>query len=174
MKTLFLLALVTCLPMQLWAAQSWREITMPTMAEAAAAFPQPPMEYRAVHRAIWGGPQSKEGILADIERIHANGGGVYMIINSRGVQPGYLSPDYMDLVKTVVQECKQRGMKVWIECDCGFPDGFAGGLISKTPSAQTQAASRTRPDSICTHQSSSRTDLGFGLHRLAAISYAFH
>jgi hypothetical protein len=37
----------------------------------------------------------------------------------------------MDLVKTVVQECKKRGMKVWIEGDCGYPDGFAGGLISK-------------------------------------------
>jgi hypothetical protein len=37
----------------------------------------------------------------------------------------------MDVVKTVVQECKKRGMKVWIEGDCGYPDGFAGGLISK-------------------------------------------
>ena len=37
----------------------------------------------------------------------------------------------MDLVKTVVQECKKNGMKVWIEGDCGYPDGFAGGLISK-------------------------------------------
>jgi len=45
--------------------------------------------------------------------------------------PKYLSPEYMDLVKTVVQECKKRGMKVWIETDCGYPDGFAGGLISK-------------------------------------------
>ena len=54
-----------------------------------------------------------------------------MINNSRGVQPKYLSPEYMDLVKTVVQECKKNGMKVWIEGDCGYPDGFAGGLISK-------------------------------------------
>ena len=37
----------------------------------------------------------------------------------------------MDLVKTAVQECKKNGMKVWIETDCGYPDGFAGGLISK-------------------------------------------
>ena len=37
----------------------------------------------------------------------------------------------MDLVKTVVQECKKNGMKVWIEGDCGYPDGFAGGMISR-------------------------------------------
>jgi hypothetical protein len=100
-------------------------------AEAAASFAQPPMEYGAIHWAIWGGPQTKERIIADIERIHANGGGVYMINNSQRVQPKYLSPEYMDLVKTVVQECKKRGMKVWIETDCGYPDGFAGGLISR-------------------------------------------
>jgi hypothetical protein len=104
---------------------------VPTVAEAAASFAQPPMEYGAIHWAIWGGPQTKERIIADIDGIYANGGGVYMINNSRGVQPKYLSPEYMDLVKTVVQECKKRGMKVWIEGDCGYPDGFAGGLISQ-------------------------------------------
>ena len=89
------------------------------------------MEYGAIHWAIWGGPQSKERIIADIDKIPANGGGVYMINNSQRVQPKYLSPEYMDLVKTAVQECKKNGMKVWIETDCGYPDGFAGGLISK-------------------------------------------
>ena len=94
-------------------------------------FPKPPKEYGAIHWAIWGGPQTKERIIADIDHIHANGGGVYMINNSQRVQPKYLSPEYMDLVKTVVQECKKNGMKVWIETDCGYPDGFAGGLISR-------------------------------------------
>jgi hypothetical protein len=119
------------LPLPLSAAQPYREITTPTVAEAAVAFAEPPAEYSAIHWAIWGGPQSKERILADIEKIHANGGGAYMINNSRAVQPTYLSPEYMDLVKFVVEECKKRGMKVWIEGDCGYPDGFAGGLISE-------------------------------------------
>ena len=55
-----------------------------------------------------------------------------MINNSRGVQPKYLSPEYLDLVKTAVDECKKNGMKVWIEGDCGYPDGFAGGLIGES------------------------------------------
>jgi hypothetical protein len=124
-------ALLFCLSLPLYAEQPYREITMPTVAEAAAVFPDPPKEDSAIHWAIWGGPQNKARILSDIEKIYANGGGVYMINNSRGVKPAYLSPDYMDLVKFVVQECKKRGMKVWIEGDCGYPDGFAGGLISK-------------------------------------------
>ena len=68
---------------------------MPTLADTAAAFPQPPKDYSAIHWAIWGGPQSKERIIADIDKIYTNGGGVYMINNSRGVQPDYLSPAYL-------------------------------------------------------------------------------
>jgi hypothetical protein len=112
-------------------AQPYRDITVPTIAEAAAMFPKPPPEYSAIHWAVWGGPQSKERIISDIDKIAANGGGVYMINNSRGVKPAYLSPEYMDTVKTAVEECKKNGMKVWIEGDCGYPDGFAGGLISR-------------------------------------------
>jgi hypothetical protein len=54
-----------------------------------------------------------------------------MLNNSRGLLPKYFTPEYMDLVKTVVLECKKHGMKVWIEGDAGYPDGFAGGMISR-------------------------------------------
>jgi hypothetical protein len=40
------------------AVESWREVTVPTVAEAAAAFTKPPLEYGAIHWAIWGGPQT--------------------------------------------------------------------------------------------------------------------
>ena len=113
------------------ADQPWREITMPTVAQAAAAFPTPPREYGAINWAIWGGVQTKEKALGDIERMQANGCYIIMINNSRGLQPKYFSPEYLDLVKFVVDECKKRGMKVWIENDAGYPDGMAGGLISK-------------------------------------------
>ena len=114
------------------SAQSpWQQIIIPSVREAAASFAKPPAEYGAIHWAIWGGQQSKEKIIKDINQIHANGGTVYMINNSRGLLPKYLTPEYLDLVKTVVQECKKLGMKVWIEGDAGYPDGFAGGMISR-------------------------------------------
>ena len=153
----------------LHAAQPWREITVPTVAEAAAAFPQPPMEYGAIHWAIWGGPQTKERIIADIERVHAKGGGVYMIDNSQRVQPKYLSPEYMDLVKTVVQECKKRGMKVWIEGDCGYPDGFAGGLISRDyPQLGMQGI---LADAHCTVPAGQTLDLPLPVDTLGLLAY---
>ena len=161
--------MLACLSLQLRAAQPWREITMTTVAEAAAAFPQPPKEYGAIHWAIWGGPQTKERIIADIERIHANGGGVYMINNSQRVQPKYLSPEYMNLVKTAVQECKKRGMKVWIETDCGYPDGFAGGMISRDyPQLGMQGIVA---DAHCTVAAGQTIDIPLPVDTLGILAY---
>ena len=131
MKMAFRIALLSLFPLAAQAAQPWQEVTMPTVAEAAAAFPKPPMEYRAIHWAIWGGQQTTDKVMGEIDRIAANGGGLYMINNSQRVAPKYLSPEYMDIVKAAVQQAKKNGMKVWIETDCGYPDGFAGGAISK-------------------------------------------
>jgi hypothetical protein len=134
MKTLSCLALLACLSLpQLPAAdvQPYRQVLVPTLAETAAMFPKPPTQYGAIHWAIWGGQQSADRVIRDIDAIAANGGGVYMINNSQRVQPKYLSPEYLGVVNAAVQEAKKNGMRVWIEGDCGYPDGFAGGIISK-------------------------------------------
>ena len=65
------------------AQKPWQQITVPAVREAADTFTNPPMEYRAVNWAIWGGPQNKENIISDINNINARGGGVYMINNSK-------------------------------------------------------------------------------------------
>ena len=106
MRMLLCLGLLVALPFAVHAAQPWREVTLPTVAEAAASFNRPPREYGAIHWAIWGGQQTKERIQADIERIDANGGGVYMINNSRGLRPKYFSPEYLDLVSSPWRSAK--------------------------------------------------------------------
>src|SRR5471032_1881778 len=53
------------------------------------------------------------------------------MINSGGRSVKYLSPEYFDLMKVAVNELKQRGMKMWIDGDDGYPDGLAGGQIRK-------------------------------------------
>jgi hypothetical protein len=111
------------------AAQPWQEVTMPTVAEAAASFAQPPREYGAIHWAL-GFPPPRERILSDIAQIDANGGSGYMI-NSGGKSPKYLSPEYLELFKLALDECKKHGLRMWIDGDDGYPDGFAGGMISR-------------------------------------------
>ena len=54
-----------------------------------------------------------------------------MLNHARGMRPLYFTSEYFNLVKLVVEECKKRGMKLWIEDDAGYPSGFAGGMISR-------------------------------------------
>jgi len=82
LKNSFVVSFALFAVASLHAAQPWQEITMPTVAEAAASFSSPPGEYGAIHWAT-GFPPPKERILSDIEHIDANGGSVYMI-NSGG------------------------------------------------------------------------------------------
>ena len=128
------LVLACALPLSLAAAsapgpQFWQRITMPTIAEAAKAFPEPPKEYTAIYWAT-GYPQPKDRIVSDIEHLEANGGGVYMI-NSGGRTAKYLSPEYFALMDVSMAELKRRGFKMWIDGDDGYPDGMAGGMIRK-------------------------------------------
>ena len=141
------LSLLVCFSLTLRAADPlppYRLVTNPTLDQLAADFAKPPAVYSSIHWAIWGGPQNEQRIISDIDKIHASGGGVYMINNSRGVKPAYLSPEYMDLVKTAVSEAKKVGMKVWIEGDCGYPDGFAGGADYRALPAHGDAGDRER------------------------------
>src|SRR5471032_2212461 len=129
LKIIFVTLFAASAVATLHAASPWQEVTMPTVAQAAAAFPNPPKEYGAIHWAT-GFPPPKERILSDIEHTATNGGSVYMI-NSGGRSVKYLSPEYFDLMKVAVDELKKRGMKMWIDGDDGYPDGLAGGMISK-------------------------------------------
>ncbi len=129
MKTLPLALLFGLFPLLATAAQPWQEISVPTVSEAAASFANPPKEYGAIHWAT-GFPAPKERIQSDIANLDANGGSVYMI-NSGGRTVKYLSPEYFDLMKVAIDELKKRGMKMWIDGDDGYPDGLAGGEISR-------------------------------------------
>ncbi len=118
----------------LLAQQPWQQLTVPSVREAAASFKTPPHEYGAIQPFLsWNGPDAKERrarIVQDLDRLAANG--VFVINHSPGRgEPKYLSPEHMDQVKFVVQEAAKRGMKVWLQDECDYPSGFAGGRISE-------------------------------------------
>ena len=116
------------------AQRPWQQLTLPSAAEAAASFKTPPREYGAIQPFVsWNGPDAKERmarIVQDLDRLAASG--VFVINHSPGRgEPKYLSPEHMAQVKFVVQEAKKRGMKVWLQDECDYPSGFAGGKISE-------------------------------------------
>jgi hypothetical protein len=114
----------------LMAQRPWQQITVPSVREAAANFRTPPHEYGAIHWGPWNGPDARQRIVQDFDRLAANGIFVVNLSPGRG-EPKYLSPEHMDQVKFVVQEAKKRGMKIWFEDEYDYPSGFAGGKISE-------------------------------------------
>jgi len=134
MKTAMKMLLFPLLAVALLAQRPWQQITAPSVREAAANFKTPPHEYGAIQPFMgWNGADAKERmarIVQDLDRLAANGVFVVNMSPGRG-EPKYLSPEHMNQVKFVVEEAKKRGMKLWIQDECDYPSGFAGGLVSE-------------------------------------------
>ena len=144
-KTIGAFILAGLLAAVLPAQRPWQQITVPSVRDVAANFKAPPHEYGAIQPFMsWNGPDAKERmarIVQDLDRLAANGVFVVNMSPGRG-EPKYLSPEHMDQVKFVVQEAKKRGMKLWIQDECDYPSGFAGGMVSERVPATDHAGAR--------------------------------
>jgi hypothetical protein len=133
-KIIGVLALAGLLAAVSPAQRAWQQITVPSARDVAANFKTPPREYGAIQPFMgWNGPEANERkarIVQDLDRLASSGVFVVNMSPGRG-EPMYLSPAHMDQVKFVVQEAAKRGMKLWIQDECDYPSGFAGGKISE-------------------------------------------
>jgi hypothetical protein len=127
MRKLACLSFILLLPAQ--AQRPWQEVTVPSIREVAVSFKTPPHEYGAIQPfASWNGPDARERIVRDLDRLAANGIFVVNVSPGRG-EPKYLSPAHMDQMKFTVAEAAKRGMKIWLQDESDYPSGFAGGKI---------------------------------------------
>src|ERR1039458_1725176 len=137
MRAVLKVLLLPLLSSAMLAQRPWQEITVPSVAEAAANFKAPPREYGAIQPfASWNGADPQEvraRIVRDFDRLSANGIFVVNLSPGRRV-PGegkYLSPEHMDQLKFTVAEAAKRNMRLWIQDESDYPSGFAGGYISE-------------------------------------------
>ncbi len=66
----------------------------------------------------------------DMKRLGMNG----FFMHARcGLETKYLSKQWFDAVKACVDEAKKLGMEAWSYDENGWPSGFAGGKLLKTP-----------------------------------------
>jgi len=127
MRKLACLSFLLVLPA--WTQRPWQEVTVPSIREVAANFKTPPHEYGAIQPfASWNGPDARERIVRDLDRLAANGIFVVNMSPGRG-EPKYLSPAHMDQMRFTVAEAAKRGMKIWLQDESDYPSGFAGGKI---------------------------------------------
>ncbi|HEY4381025.1 MAG TPA: glycosyl hydrolase [Acidobacteriaceae bacterium] len=133
-------ALVACglvLFMQPASAQStaaqhpFEKMQMPTAAEVARVWINPPAEYGPEPYFGMNGPITIESLAHDLDTMKSLGFHAVTAQAGAGTTGNYLSPEYFAFFKQFALEAKKRDMKVWIVDDIGYPSGFGGGIFAK-------------------------------------------
>ena len=108
---------------------SWQKIQMPTVAEVAKVWVNPPSEYGPEPYYGMNGPVTIESLAHDLDVMKNLGFHAVTAQAGGGMTTTYLSPEYFAFFKQFALEAKKRDMKVWIVDDIGYPSGFAGGIF---------------------------------------------
>jgi len=108
----------------------WQKIQMPTAAEVAAAWKNPPSEYGPEPYFGMNGPVTIESLAHDLDTMKSLGFHAVTAQAGGGMTTTYLTPEYFAFFKQFALEAKKRDMKVWIVDDIGYPSGFAGGIFA--------------------------------------------
>jgi hypothetical protein len=108
----------------------FQKIQMPTAAEVAKAWVNPPAEYGPEPYFGMNGPVTIESLAHDLDTMKALGFHAVTAQAGGGMSTTYLSPEYFAFFKQFALEAKKRDMKVWIVDDIGYPSGFGGGIFA--------------------------------------------
>ena len=118
---------------------------MPTAAEVAKAWTNPPSEYGPEPYFGMNGPVTIESLSKDLDTMKSLGFHAVTAQAGGGMKQAYLSPEYFAFFKRFVAEAKKRDMRIWIVDDIGYPSGFAGGkFTSDKPELRMQALAITQ------------------------------
>lgn len=93
-------------------------------------FENPGVEYRPV--PFWGlnDDLDDETLRAQIREMADKGWGGFFTHARYGLETPYLGHEYMDRMRTVVDEARGQGLQAWIYDEHPFPAGTAGGLVT--------------------------------------------
>ena len=123
----------------------WQHLQNPTAAEVAAQWNSPPPEYGPEPYYGLNGGVSIPQVQRDLDTLHSLGFRAVTVQAGFNMPFAYLSPEYMTFFRNFVLEAKQRGMRVWIVDDAGYPSGFAGGkFTTEKPELRMQALEVTQ------------------------------
>lgn len=137
MKKIFS-ALAAVLPLLLLAGaqlnaqdRPWQNIVVPSYADAAAQFLEPPPEYGLTIWWWWNGDMTEDEIIRDLRDIKAHNVNSVLLWAYYGLSIEYLSPLWFERVRFAVEQARKLNMRIWLMDEGSYPSGFAGGKISK-------------------------------------------
>ncbi|MCK5326955.1 MAG: glycoside hydrolase, partial [Candidatus Latescibacteria bacterium] len=103
-------------------------------------FANPDREYRGIPFWSWNDRLEDEELVRQIRDMDEQGWGGYFMHSRVGLITPYLSDEWMDRIRTCVEEAKRTGMDAWLYDEDKWPSGFAGGIIPKMGPAYRQHA----------------------------------
>ena len=78
----------------------------------------------------WNGDMRDDVIKRSIAEFDEAGIGGLHLHARAGLTLEYMGKEWMRAYKTTIEECKARGMDIWIYDEQGWPSGFAGGKVN--------------------------------------------
>ena len=91
-------------------------------------FKHPGVEYRAIPFWSWNDWLEDDELVRQIEEMEKAGWGGFFMHSRLGLETPYMTPEWMDRVRTCVEEARRRGMHAWLYDEDKWPSGFAGGM----------------------------------------------
>lgn len=129
-SSVFLALTVFSAPATMSAQQPWQQLQDLTAVQVAAQWKSPPPEYGPEPYFGLNGPVSMAEIDRDLDTLHGLGFQAVTVQAGFNMPFAYLSPQYFAFFRQLVEQAKERNMRVWIVDDAGYPSGFAGGKFT--------------------------------------------
>lgn len=102
-------------------------------------FASPAAEHSACPFWFWNGELEPTELLRQLHLMHEQGVLGFVIHGREGLGVTYLSEDWFDRCRLVIEEAARLGMKVWIYDDLNWPSGYAGGrVVARDPGYRGQ------------------------------------
>lgn len=112
-------------------------------------FKNPGAIYRSAPFWSWNDKLDKEELKRQIDEMAEKGWGGYFMHSRVGLVTGYLSQEWMEMIKTCAEEARATGTYAWLYDEDKWPSGFAGGEV---PEADEKYRSRAlvllKPDEV--------------------------
>ncbi|MCG3181566.1 MAG: hypothetical protein BIFFINMI_03964 [Phycisphaerae bacterium] len=101
------------------------------MSDWLSDLKNPPAAFRGSPFWAWNSKLDRKELVRQVGELARGGFGGGFLHVRYGLETEYMSEEYLDCVKAVVEEMKRRKMEAWLYDEDRWPSGFAGGEVTR-------------------------------------------
>ena len=94
-------------------------------------FEHPSARFRGAPFWAWNNKLSEDQLMRQTDYLKQMGLGGYTIHCRTGLDTPYMGPEFLGLVKKIVEKAKKDGMHVYLYDEDRWPSGFGGGMVTR-------------------------------------------